>query len=273
MNRRSIFLAVPLVLAALAAGFFWGRARGQEPDSKEEAAKDKVTATVQVAAMTKGALERQRSAFGTIVPAPGAAQTLAVAYECRIVSIAVSEGQVVAAGAPLLVVTDSPDALLALDQARIDEQAAQTLLQQTRTRHGLRLADNGQLAQAEQAFNTAQARLKSLEARHSGLAQGLRAKVPGVVTRIPVQVGAVLPPGSSLLELADTRRLEARLGVEPEDATQLRAGGLLTLSAVNGGAKSAQVRIRTVSPALNPATHLVDVFVTLAQGHPFMLGQ
>ncbi len=279
MTRRGILwsfmLASLLVVAALAVGFYWGRSHGQDSGAKEDAGeKENVTATVQVATARKGVLENRISALGSIVPAPGATQTVSVAYECRVAAIVVSEGQVVAAGTPLLTVTDSPDALLALEQARIDEKAAGAQLQQTRGRHGLRLADNGQLAQAEQAFDSAQSRLKSLEARHMGGAHALLAKASGVVTRIPVQVGAVLPPGSSLVEWADTQRLESRLGVEPEDAAHLHPGGVLMLSAV--GAKDSstvQARIRTVSPSINPATRLVDVFGSLPQGHPFVLGQ
>ncbi len=277
MNRlgsvRS-FLMAGLLMAALAAGFFWGRSRGATPGAKEGSGEqDQVTATVQVAAMKKGVLESNLAAFGSIVPAPGAAQTISVAYECRITSIVVSEGQIVTTGTPLLTISDSPDALLALEQARIDGRAAETQLLQTRHRHGLKLADNGQLAQAEQAFDSAQARLKSLEARHLGGPQVLRAKAPGVVTRIPVQVGAVLPLGSSLVELADTQHLESRLGVEPKDAAHLRQGGAVALSIVDGkSASTVQTRIRTISPAINPTTRLVDVFVSLPQGHHFLLG-
>jgi RND family efflux transporter MFP subunit len=262
-------------VAALAAGFFWGRSHAKDSGPKEAATdKESVTASVRVVPVQKGTLESRISAFGSIVPAPGAAQTISVAYECRVASIAVSEGQLVAAGTPLLTVTDSPDAFLALQQARIDEQAAETQLQQTSKRHDLKLADNGQLALAEQVFQSAQARLKSMESRHMEGTQALRAKAPGVVIRIPVQVGAVLPPGSSLVELTDLQRLESRLGVEPQDAVHLRPGGFLTLSVVDGNSTATtQARIRTVSPTINPITRLMDVFVSLPRGHTFVLGQ
>ncbi len=279
MNRQRIFwsflMACLLVMATLTTGFFWGRSHSKNSGVNEGTGeKENVTATIKVASMKKGTLESSISAFGSVLPAPGASQTISVAYECRVASIVVSEGQMVTTGTPLLTVTDSPDALLALEQARIDEKATEVQLQQIRNRHALKLADNGQLAQAEQAFDSAQARLKSLEARHLGGPQALRAKAPGVVTRIPVQVGAVLPPGSSLVELADTQHLEARLGAEPQDAVHLRSGGVLMLSMVDGkSAPTTQARIRTVSPAINPTTRLVDVFVSLPKGHPFVLGQ
>jgi membrane fusion protein, multidrug efflux system len=279
MNRRRLFwsllAASLLVLAALALGFHWGRSRGREAAPEEASGeKETVTATVKVAAMRPGRLEHAVTAFGSIVPAPGASQAVSVSYECRVVSISVSEGQVLAAGTPLLTVTDSPDALLDLVQARIEEKSLNTQLQQARGRFELKLADNAQLAQAEQAFRSAQAKVKSLEARHMGGNQVLRATTPGVVTRIPAQAGAVLAPGSPLVEVTDTRRLESRLGVESLEAASLRSGAALTLSVVDGPRTlSAQARVRIVSPAINPATRLTDVFVSLPPGHPFVLGQ
>ena len=274
ISRRVLMTSV-LVLVALVSGFYWGRMHGRDSGGKEGPTEtEHVTATVKVIAMQQGTMESRISTFGCIVPAPGASQTITVSYECRVASIEVSEGQVVVPGTLLVTVTDSPDAFLALEQARIDEKAADTQLQQARQRHALKLADNGQLAQAEQLFNSAQARLKSLEARHLGEAQKLRAKAPGVVTRIPVQVGAVLPSGSPLAELADTRRLEARFGLEPQDAAQVRPGGALTLSAVDGkGTPTVQGHIRSVSPTINATTRLVDVFVPLPPRHLFLLGQ
>jgi multidrug efflux pump subunit AcrA (membrane-fusion protein) len=76
------------------------------------------------------------------------------------------------------------------------------------------------------------------------------------------------------VELADTQRLESKLGVEPGDAVRLRQGSAVTLAVVDGKRGPAvQARIRAVSPAINPTTRLVDVFVALPQGHPFRLGQ
>lgn len=281
MNRPKtlgpILAAALLAAVALVAGFYWGRSHGKAAGTTEEgAAEAGPVAAVKVAPIVMGKLEGQVSAFGSIVPAPGASQTISVAYECRVASVAIREGQVVAPGTALLTVTDSPDSLLALEQSRIDLRAAEASLQQTRSRHELKLADNGQLAQAQQAFDSAQTKVKSLEARHKdeGVVQILRASAPGVVLRIPTQVGAVVLAGSSLVELADTSKLEARLGVEPQDAARLRPGGPLNLAAVDGkNSITAQARLRTLSPAINPTTRLRDAYVALPVGHGFVLGQ
>jgi len=272
MNRpRAIWLILAgcvLTGAALVAGFLWGRARGKAAEPQEAA--EGIVASVRVAALKSGRLERELAAFGSIVPAPGASQSLSVAYECQVAAIAVSEGQLVAAGMPLLTVIASPDARLALEQARIDAKSAEIQLTQMRTRHGLKLADNAQLAQAEQASAETQSRLKSLEAR--AVNQVLKAALSGVVVKVPVQVGAVLAPGTSLMELADTHQLEARLGVEARDAARLKPGNTLTLVPA-GGEDRTSVRIRAVSPAVNPTSRLMDVYLTLPARHPFALGQ
>ena len=271
---RSILAAGLCSAAALALGYGWGRAGARTPAPAEAPEGQGVVATVRVAPMVKGTLEGRTAAFGSIVAAPGAAQTVSVAYECRVVTLTVSEGQAVAAGAPLATVTDSPDALLSLDQARIDARAADAQLQQVLDRHALKLADNAALAQARQAADSAKVRVKSLEARHMGGLHVLRASGPGVVVQVPVQAGAVVPAGGSLLELVATSRLEARLGTDPQLAAGLRPGGTLALAAMDGsGARGSQARIRAVSLAINPTTRLRDVCVSLPPGHPFLYGQ
>jgi len=276
MNRPKhsgpILAAGLCAAAALFLGYRWGRSAA--PAAPEEHEEKGPIATVKVAPMVRGRLDGRSTAFGGIVAAPGSAQTVAVAYECRVVSMAVSEGQAVAAGAPLGTVTDSPDALLSLEQARIDAKASGAQLQQARDRHALQLTDNATLAQAQQAFDTAQARVKSLEARHMGGQRILRSSGPGVVVRIAAQAGAVVPAGGPLVELADTAHLEARLGAEPSEANRMRQGAAVTLTVVEGvDAGGVQARIRAVSPAINPVTRLRDVYVELPSRHPFLFGQ
>jgi RND family efflux transporter MFP subunit len=269
-----LLAALGLAGLSLLVGFRWGRAQGGPEAEQEGAAKEGPIASVQVVPMQKGRLAGEVTAFGSIVPAPGAAQSVAVAYECRVAAIAVREGQVVAAGTPLLTVTDSPDSALAWEQARIDLRAAEAALQQVRGRHAVKLADNGQLAAAQQGLDTAQAKVKNLEARRGGAPQVLRAQAAGVVVRLPAPVGAVVPAGGTLVEWVDTARLEARLGVEPQEAMGVHAGDALTLAAVEGDAAAAMpAKLRAVSPAINPATRLRDLFVPLPSDHGFALGQ
>lgn len=276
-SRQSlkILAAGALLASTFAGGFFWGRSRaGDASTPVDPAGTDVVTATVKVAPMQMGNLNGGMIAFGSVLPAPGASRTLSVAYESRVLSIAVREGEIVAAGTPLMTLSGSPDAQLALDQARIDTQAAAVLLAQAQNRHDLKLADNAQLAQAQQAFDSAQAKTSNLEARNMGANHTLKAGAPGVVVKVIAQSGAVAGPGAALMELADLSQLEARLGLEPKGAGSLQPGSTVALETVDGGIpRPVQARLRTVSPAINPATRLRDAYLTLPSGHPFVLGQ
>jgi RND family efflux transporter MFP subunit len=273
-SKRAWLILGASALTALALGYWVGRSSAKAAAEAPEHEAAGVVATVKVAAMRKGRLQGRLSALGSVVAQPGASQVVAVGYECKVASILVSEGQPVAAGTPLLTVVDSADARLLLDQARIDAQAAKVQFQQAESKHGLKLADNGAMAQAQQALDSAQARVKSLEGRQMGVSHVLRAAAPGVVVRVPVQAGAVVPSGGSLMELADTSKLEVRLGVEPAGAEQLKAGAPLVLAAVDGAeARDVSCRIRAISPALNPATRLCDVYASLPSGHGLRFGQ
>lgn len=278
MNRPKhlwpILAACLCVLTSLFLGFLWGKSNRKGTEAVEPEAKEGVVAMVKTAAIQKGKLEGRLAVFGSIVAAPGSAQTISVPYECRVSSIAVREGQFVPAGFPLATVADSPDALLALEQARIDAISTNAQLQQAKSRHSLKLADNAQLAQAQQAFDSAQTRLKSLESRQMGTAHSLRSVASGVVVKVAAQVGAVLPAATSILEVVDPSRLEARLGIEPQDALRACVGGSVEVIVVDGvNAAKAKATLRGISPVINPATRLRDGYVTLPAGHPFLFGQ
>lgn len=278
MNRPKrlwIILAGSLgAIALVLMGFALGRVHGRGAEPSEEGAARTAVASVKVASIQKGNLEGRLTLFGAIVAAPGASQSLSVPYECQVASVAVREGQFVETGAALATVADSPDARLGLEQARIDLRAAEVQLHQAKERQALKLTDNAQVAQAQQAFDSAQAKVKSLEGRQMGRAHVIRAAAPGVVTRIASQVGAIVPAGTSVLEIVDPARLEARLGLEPQEALQVRPGGAVDLSAVDEpGHATVHAKLRSLSPVINPTTRLRDAYVSLPSGHAFLFGQ
>ncbi len=261
-------------IALVSVGFALGRIRGKSIEPSEEGGVPSTVATVKVAFIQKGKLDGHTTLFGAIVAAPGALQSHSVPYECQVASIAVREGQFVEAGAALATVTDSPDARLGLEQAHIDLRAAEVQLTQVKERLALKLADNAQAAQAQQSFDSAQAKVKSLEARQMGRVHVLQAVAPGVVTRLACQVGAIVPAGTTVLEMVNPARLEARLGLEPQEARPAPPGSAVDLSVVDGAGRAAfHGTLRALSPIINPTTRLRDAYVTLPSGHPFLFGQ
>ena len=279
MKPRILFAvtggALVLLLGGLILAYRAGRsavaaqaARGASGEPPAE-----VTAAVEVAPIREGTVPLTVEAYGSVVPAPGASFDLSLPFDCQVEKVLVSEGQAVTKGALLLSVTGSPDAKLSLAQARAEAEASKETLKQVEARHALKLADDAALAQARGAAESARARLKSLEARRLDGLHDLLATADGVVVRLPFAKGAVAPAGTSLAEVVDTSRLEARFGVQPSDRGRLAAGAPASVQTVDGGgAASVTARVRTLSTAVNPVTRLVDAFVTLPPGCPLALG-
>ena len=277
MRSRSWWAAVAgALLLALACAFFAyrvGRSRGEAAAGGSAAPPAEVTAAVAVVPVKTGTVTRTLLAYGSVVPAPGAQFALSVPFECQVESVPVSEGQAVSKGTLLLSVSGSPDAKLALAQARIEAASARDTLRQVQERHDLKLADDAALAQARGAADAAEARLKSLQARRLDGIHDLGAPADGIVYRLPFTRGAVVPAGTSLAEVADGGRLEARFGLEPSVRGRFAPGSVVTLQPVDGDGVTPVVgRIRAVSTAINPGTRMVDIYVALTQGISLALG-
>ncbi|MCX5685368.1 MAG: HlyD family efflux transporter periplasmic adaptor subunit, partial [Planctomycetota bacterium] len=70
--------------------------------------------------------------------------------------------------------------------------------------------------------------------------------------------------GGPLVELAEEKRIEVRLGVDPGDASVLQPNQSVRIKSVRDGeAKPVEGRVRMVTRRVNPASRLVDVFVSL----------
>ena len=256
------------VLAALSlAGLgFWHFFHRASPDDKKEAEAEP-TAPVQVAPLHRGTIERTLAAYGTTVAAPGGTRSVAFPFECRVVAVTANVGQSVAAGAAVLQIEPSADARLALDTAQSAQDAADKTLRDAQARFQAHLATNADLQSAQSALRDAQLKLQSLRGRSPGGDGTVRAPAAGLVTRLPAAPGTVVPAGGPLVELAVENRFEARLGIAPADAGEVKAGQSVHLFAVQarGNAKEAALEgtVRVVGASVDPATRMLDTFVAL----------
>ena len=97
----------------------------------------------------------------------------------------------------------------------------------------------------------------------------VKAPAAGVVTKLPAGPGAVIPPGGPLVEIAVENLFEARLGIAPADAGEVKVGQAVHLVPVEargeteGKAATLPGTVRVVGASVDPATRLVDVFVSL----------
>ncbi|MCB1163584.1 efflux RND transporter periplasmic adaptor subunit [bacterium] len=228
-------------------------------------------ALVETVPARRGALQATLVAYGQVVPAPGGRRSLAVAFECRVAELRVSEGQQVAAGDTLLLLELSPESALLLRAAESAEESERQRLEAAQQRFDLGLATVDELAQARQSRADAGARSEELATWNAQ--RTVIAPVGGAVEAIPAALGALVPPGEALLTLLEGGNLELRMGVEPEDAHLVEPGQSVAMEQVRAARRVPPVSgtVRSVARAVDPDTRLVELRVQPGQGEASLL--
>lgn len=279
MNKMGWTLLISGVLAGIMAGGYWlffdrpVQTPPTSPVAAGGAAHDPV-ASVGVAKIKKGTITHNIIVYGSVIPSRRAIQTISISFESQVRRILVINGQKILPGDILLEINASPDAHLQLEQARSAFDSARQSLQNVQRRFDLKIATEQQVLRAQQACEQARLRLESIEKRGINGPRIIRADLKGLVNRVYVQEGAIVPAGSPLVELVAQDQLEVRLGVEPDTVKQVNVGQPVSLTWVNIPALPGVIgRIREISQTVNPATRLVDVFVTLPSAAGFLPGE
>jgi membrane fusion protein (multidrug efflux system) len=265
------WVLVVLVIAAAAGGGYWfghrGAAEGAGKDDETAAAgktDDKPVAAVGVVALKRAEISEPVTAYGTVVAPPSEVRVLSVPFEARVTKVFVTPGQTVSAGEPLAEVEGSAATQLAVEEARNAAAAADRDAQLVKQRYDQKLATNSDLFTAENALKSAQSRLKSLQQGGASGARKLSTDAAGVVSKVDVQVGQVMPIGSPLVEVAAQNRIEAKLAAEPQDVPFLKLGQVVQLRPVDQpGAQPVIGKIRLIGQRVDPTARLVDIMVAL----------
>lgn len=124
-----------------------------------------------------------------------------------------------------------------------------------------------QAAGKEQQLKSARGQLTSAEGKYQGAAAQLayteiRSPIDGVVTDRPSYPGETPPAGSPLLTVMDTSSVVARAHIPQNEAAALKPGDSATIIAPGDLQVSGKVRL--VSPALDPNSTTVEVWVEAA---------
>ena len=253
-----------MLLVVGGAIWWWLGHKAAGSESEKEPA---LTARVQVAPLRRGQIERTLTAYGTAEAAPSGIRSVAFPFECRVVAVTANVGQTVTAGDAVLQIEPSADARLALDTAQSAQEAAGKALHDVQSRFQAHLATNIDLQTAQSVARDTQLKFQSLRSRSPGGDGIVKALAAGLITKLPAAPGTVVPAGGPLVELAVENRLEARLGIAPADAAQVKAGQSVHLFAVQARGDvqdaAAEGRVRVVGGSVDPATRMVDAFVTL----------
>ncbi|MBV9008393.1 MAG: efflux RND transporter periplasmic adaptor subunit [Verrucomicrobia bacterium] len=229
-------------------------------------------ARVQVAQITRKGISEKLVAYGSVVAQPGKTHSVSVAFETRVRHVLVAPGEFVKEGDPVTEVEPSAAAQLQLQQARSAAETSQRALNQIEGRFNLKLATNQDLDAAKKAAADAQAQLSSLERAGAGGDHRVRSDTTGIIAKVDVQDGQIVPVGGPLVEIVAEDEIEVKLGVEPEDLPALHPRQPITIFPVNNP-EQGQVEgsVRLITRRVDPATRLVDVYVALPPGTKMML--
>ena len=272
---RSILIAI--VILCLMTGVYWFYHKRQVTQTKPKGSEEEQSAavgSVSVAPLRMAEFSTNITVYGNVVPAPGAIQVVSVPYEIRVRNIMVSERQKISVADDLLEIEPSPNSLLEVEQAQSARDITRQKLGHVRELFALKLATNAQILEAQEADRQAALRLESLKRRGVDGKRIIRSEETGLIGKIHIQEGAIVPAGNPLVEIIAQDRLEVRLGVEPGDAGRLVPGQSVRLSYVDVPAARETIgSIRKISRAVNPVTRLLDVFVTLPRSAKYLLGE
>jgi len=275
MKQNQLIALLLTGLVIFGVGAFAGHSCGSGSEKSEGAGaadlRGKPIARVEVAPIQRKRIEEELTAYGTVAAARGKSRALSVPYECRVVKVMVSEGQMVNAGSALLQIEASPASALDLSKARSEQESAAETLKLVKERLDMKLATRQELIDAELRHKAAESLLQSLERR--GVRQGIiKAPISGVISAINVQQGRLVPAGDVMVEETGANQINVRLGVETEDIGFLSPGQNVILYPVNTpGAHPVTGLIGHIERQVNPVNRLVDVYVEPAPDSNLLL--
>ena len=148
---------------------------------------------------------------------------------------------------------DYDQSIVALTQAKATYEIAQKHMSalETAGKKDQIKAAKGQLTSAQGKFEGASAQLSYSE---------IKSPIDGVVTDRPLYPGETAPAGAPLIVVMDTSSVIAKAHIPQQDAALLKVGDPATIIAP--GDVSVNGKVSLVSPALDPSSTTVEVWVT-----------
>lgn len=157
---------------------------------------------------------------------------------------------------------DLDTAEVALAQARsLNEQAAKQLVDLQRIgKEQLMKAAKGTKESAEGHYRAAAAQLSYSE---------IRSPIDGVVTDRPLYVGDLATANQPILTVMDISSLVAKAHIPQTDAAQLKVGDAARIKPSDEG-EGIEGRVTLVSPALDPGSTTIEVWVNTRKPTPLL---
>ncbi len=155
----------------------------------------------------------------------------------------------------------------ALPRKQLDESAVALVQAKAQYEMAEKHLSALQSAGKQDQLKSAKGQLTSAKGKYEGAAAQLayteiRSPINGVVTDRPSYPGETPPPGTPLLTIMDTSSVIARAHIPQNDAAALKPGDAAIITAP--GEARVQAKVTLVSPALDPNSTTVEVWIEAA---------
>lgn len=263
---KKSYLPMAVLAAIVLAAIIW-KTSGSPPAPPDN---DQPSVSISAIQLMPGSLPATISAYGSIGAGAGAESAVTMGAGGVVAAIPVIQGQAIASGATLAVISADAQSIADLRKAESAAAAARANRMHVAALLASRLATNADLANADQALSDAGATLAALRATGVGINRTLTAPFAGVVSAVLAAPGMLQPAGSVVLRMINTHMIVATVGVPPAQDSALKPGDAAAVTLLNTGAIISGHVIATAA-MLDPQTGLDDV--TISVDGPAPLGE
>ncbi|MDQ3070724.1 MAG: efflux RND transporter periplasmic adaptor subunit [Acidobacteriota bacterium] len=277
LHQTTRFIAA----AALAASFAASAACGKE--APEPAAAPVPVSIAADAVATAAITEMQTGPRLSGQLAPAREATARAEVGGSITSLNVEEGRAVSRGAAVGRI-EARDLQAAVSSGDIGVRSADTALKiaGTEAARVASLVKGGAMAQrdldmANSAVASASAQLAAAQARLTSARQQisdtvLRAPIAGVVSVKTANTGDVVAPGTPLFTVIDPTSMRLEASVTSDELATLRVGAPVEFQVRGYPQQTFTGRVERISPAADPVTRQVSIFVTIPNAGGRLIG-
>lgn len=230
-------------------------------------------ATVRTVEVHEQRLEETITAYGQVEFNPAAVRTLSATFEAEVGRVHVSLGEAVVTGQPIVTLTASPTTRLELDRLAREARVATAEHERLQRLRVDGLASDAEVATAGAAAATAVEAGANLHRLTEGGTVTLMAPAPGVIDSLSVSPGALVGAGGPVARIGSTRLLNARLGIEVEDASRIPPSAPIRIAGLHQAGSVVEARVTSIDRRVEPGTRLAAVIVSLPPGSPLLPGE
>ncbi len=230
-------------------------------------------ASVRAAEVRTQTLEEVITAYGQVEFDPAAVRTLPATFEAEVGQVHVSVGEAVVTGQPVVTLIASPTTRLDLDRLAREARVATAEHERLQRLRADGLASDAEVATAGAAAATAVEASATLQRLTGGGAVTLTAPVAGVIDSLPVSPGALAGAGGPVARIGSTRLLNARLGIEVEDAQRIPPNASIRIAGLHEAGAVVETHVTAIDRRVEPGTRLAAVIVSLPPGSPLLPGE